>query len=132
MQAHYKLKRGNGQTTPIYRADGREIGEVNGDTFQKHIRGSKHFLREPRAIAFDVSVLRDAEHVGAVIVLVIDDETGCEYRANMRRLWRKGFAVRRGYGDQWAMRLTEFNRTDDDLDARPAQPALFNLSHLVR
>lgn len=123
------------QGVPIYRADGHVIGEVRDNVFQKHVRGSIHFLRDPRAVGFDVSSLRDAERAGAVSILILDDETGDQYRTTFQHFWRKSFAVKRGHGDQRAMRLSEFNKPDEPeqtLTPQPIQDALFNLSRLVR
>lgn len=41
---------------------GRVIGEVTAaGEFQKRVRGSVHFLRSPRAVAWDIDALREAE-----------------------------------------------------------------------
>jgi|GEM_PF-663951 len=137
MYTYSTAKHANSQSAPIHRSDGRIVGEVRDGVFQKHVRGSVHFLREPRAVGFDVSALRDAERAGAKSILIFDDETGAEYRTSFRHFWRKSFSVQRGHGDQRAMRLTEFNKPDEPDEPRaflskPTQPALFNLAPLVR
>ncbi len=105
------------QGTPIY-SNGRVVGEVRGDGyFQKHVRGSIHFLRKPPAIAFDLATLDAAERAGAHSVEIFDDETGLHYRSTLRRVRVKGFRAARGYGEQVALPLREFNRGDADLDA---------------
>lgn len=118
---HNNTPKGTGtQIVPIYRSDGRVIGEVGGTVFQKHVRGSTHFPREPRSVGFDVSSLRDAERAGAETILVIDDETDTEYRTTFRHFWRKSFAVKRGYGDQRdaSHRIQQASRTRTSTHAK--------------
>lgn len=135
MQRHNNTKIKPSQT--IRRSDGRVIGEVIEGTFQKHILGSKHLLREPRAVGFDLSALRDAESAGADRILVIDDETNAQYLTSFRHFWRKSFVVNRGFGEQRAMRLSEFNKPDNGDDdelttSKTLQLGLFSLASLVR
>ena len=89
-----------GTTTPV--------GRVNGIWFVKTITGSKHLLRTPPALAFDVSTLDDAEAAGAVAVAVTDCETGRTYRQRIDTIRRYGFEVRRGFGRQIALPLTAY------------------------
>ena len=70
------------------------------ETFRKTIRGSKHLLRQPPAIAFDTSTLYDAQAAGAVWCEVEDTETRTTYRAKIDRILEKGTAFNRGWGDQ--------------------------------
>lgn len=93
-------------STPIYVA-GRDkpIGYVRGGCFRKTIQGSKHLLRVPPAVAFDLSTLDDAERAGAKTVEVTDSESGHVYSAPLALLREKGFKVARGFGSQWALTL---------------------------
>ena len=97
--------------TPIY-APGRRhpIGHVVGGAFIKHIAFSKHTLRQPRAISFDVSTLDDAERAGASVAEIHDAETGAVYTATIATIRRAGFPVRRGHGNQWALTLEHWSR----------------------
>lgn len=88
--------------------NGRAVGRITGRTFAKTITGSKHLLRQPPAIAFDRSTLRDARAAGAVVVAVTDAETRRTYRATIDDIETHGFAVRRGYGDQVALPIERF------------------------
>lgn len=81
------------------------VGWVSDETFYKTILGSKHLLRRPRAIAFDVSTLEDAEEAGARFVDVKDNETGTIYRTHIKMIWLHGFKLNRGFGDQQALPL---------------------------
>lgn len=91
-------------STRIY-ASGKPIGKVRGETFFKNIHGSRHFLRKPLAIAFDVETLDAAECAGASRVQVIDQETGVMYSAAISHIRRAGFEFDRGYGRQIALVL---------------------------
>lgn len=90
--------------TPIY-VNGRAIAKVKGDTLIKSIHGSRHMLRQPRAIAFDVDSLNQAEAAGAVLVNVTDQETGVIYRSTIAHIRDKGIRLNRGYGEQIALPL---------------------------
>lgn len=94
--------------TPIY-CNGKPIGEVKGTVFHKTITGSKHLLRQPRAIAFDRSTLTDAEAAGATTARIYDRETGTAYTATLDRIRSEGFKVARGYGNQWALALDKWS-----------------------
>ncbi len=94
--------------TPIY-THGRKVGEVRGATFYKTISAAKHFLRQPPAIAFDISTLADAERAGARIVQVTDRDTGNIYRAAIHTIRRKGIYINRGFGEQIALALKEWS-----------------------
>jgi len=118
--------------TPI-RCNAKIIGDVRGETFYKNLIASKHFLRVPRAIAFDVSSLTDAERAGARCVQVTDIETSRIYRQSIATIRAKGFRVARGYGEQIALALEFWNRDDDNSDDDDAQkPRVEQLNFLER
>jgi len=95
---------------PIY-IPGRDkpIGYVNGRFFRKSIAGSRHMLRSPKAIAFDVCTLDDAQRAGATDVSVTDSETGRTYCAPIDDVRRYGFTVARGHGRQVALTLDRYS-----------------------
>ncbi len=94
-------------STPIY--VGRHIvGYVRGGVFHKTLR-SNHFLQKPRAIAFDMSTLREAEQAGAQRVEIVDADSQRIYRASISTIHARGFRVERGFGEQWALPLSEWN-----------------------
>ena len=121
------------QTTPIYvRGRSTPIGYVQGQTFHKSIRGSTHILQKPQGIAFDRSTLVDAERAGAFFAQVTDGESGTVYRAAIDDIWRYGFPVNRGYGQQVALALTRFSANgaavaatfENNQAIKAAQPSL--------
>lgn len=76
------------------------VGHIIGNEFVKKVYGSKHFLRKPRAIAFDVASLEKAQKQGASQVKIIDLDTGIIYRVRIELIFYKGFYFNRGFGNQ--------------------------------
>jgi hypothetical protein len=97
----------------VYRRDHKMVGGITGDVFHKTVQASKHFLHTPPAIAFDLDVIAQAREQGARIAEVRDSESGRVYRAEIARIWSKGFPVNRGHGEQIALALNEWNRGDE-------------------
>ena len=97
---------------PIF-AGGRIVAEVVDDVLYKRVRGSKHFLRRPAAICFDVAGLAFAESVGAKMVEVVDTETGRRYRASIAAVKAHGFRLERGHGEQIGLLLCQWQVEDE-------------------
>jgi len=108
------MKRPGLTRTPI-RVGKFIVGEVRGATFYKNLSASKHFLRFPPAIAFDVSTLIDAERAGAQFVQVTDTETGRVFRQSIAIIRANGFRVARGHGEQIALALDAWTRDTEPL-----------------
>jgi len=115
MQNHFNRKRPARQDTgtPIYRADGKIIGAIRGDVFIKRVDASKHFLRVPPAIGFDVDAIVTARERGAKFAEVFDRESKHTYRAPLSLIESRGFVVNRGYGHQVALPLKDWTRDDE-------------------
>ncbi len=95
--------------TPIFAENkSRPVGHVKGDCFYKSIFGSRHMLRSPRAIAFDISSLKAAKQAGALRVQVTDKENKTIYRADIQRIFDNGFKINRGFGEQIALGLSNW------------------------
>lgn len=106
---------------PIYIPNtAHPVGHVSGDNFHKRIQGSRHLLRKPPAIAFDISTLQDAEQAGAGFVIVTDTDTDKRYRASIKSIFVHGTRFNRGWGDQIYLPLDWWKRPD-----APVQPTLF-------
>ena len=101
---------------PIYRGDGRPIGHVEGNTFYKTARASKHMLRNPKGWASDVDCLEQAERYGAIHFVIKDCETKTQYTATIQAFWDYGIGLNRNHGEQIALTLSYW-RID-----RPGQP----------
>ena len=102
--------RGNvpSNSTPIF-ALGKVVGEVRENIFYKKIKGSRHLLRKPHAIASDINSLLQAKLTGATRMEVVDVETGYIYRATIEEILEKGIEFNRGFGDQIAYPLEMWN-----------------------
>lgn len=108
-------REGDGRSRPHFtpiRVQGRVVGQVEGRTFRKTVRGSKHRLRRPPAWALDVASLDEAEALGARFVEIHDVESDLLYRASIADIRQWGFVLDRGHGLQIALRL-EFWATKD-------------------
>jgi hypothetical protein len=105
---------------PVY-AGSRIVGQVYGDTFSKTITGSKHLLRTPPAIAFDVATIDQAVRLGAVKVRVYDRESENVYKCSIDHLKENGFTFNRGFGEQIALVMDGWIKT------RKGQPEQLSL-----
>ena len=94
-------------------ASGRLVGKVVGDTLIKNVRGSRHFLRTPPAIAFDEVAIKAAEEAGATVIQVNDLDSGLRYRASMPYFLVRSFEVDRGFGKQLALILIDWGISKD-------------------
>ena len=100
---------------------GKSVGKVEGDTFYKSIRGSKHILRKPLGLAVDLQSLLDAEQAGATRIQILDRETGTKYSTAVSHLKRAGFTFDRGFGRQIGLAL------DAWITERPGAPVQLQL-----
>lgn len=84
----------------LFAANGRIVATVKKGVLCKQVDGSKHFLRAPRGIAFDLAILQQAQDLGAGRVWVRDRETGVTYTTTLDAFARLGVKVDRGFGLQ--------------------------------
>lgn len=106
--------RGNdNRSIPIYDGE-RVIGYLrnNGTLLHRKMQGSRHILRNPRAISFGVKPLKDAIRLGCRYVMVEDTEDGKRYTAPIMAFFEQGFRVERGWGEQCALELVHWEITD--------------------
>lgn len=103
--AKLKRQKSKSNRVPIYRADGRAIGRVEGDTFHKSAHSTRHMLTRPPAWAADLDALDQARAAGATRVEVKDLDTGKVYAADLADFFRYGVKVTRGHGVQLALPL---------------------------
>jgi len=94
----------------IIKVNGKPIGSVIDGVFIKHVSSKKHFLRQPPAIGFEVSSLKDAMDAGAKEVLIIDKDTGDEYRASIQYIINWGMEIDRGWGIQIALPIRKWSK----------------------
>ena len=89
-------------------ASGKMCAAIEGDTLRKTVLASKHFLRKPPAIAFDVAILDAARQAGVERVEVLDRESGRNYTATLADFDRFGVSLNRGFGVQLALPLARW------------------------
>ena len=96
----------------------RCVGVVHGDTFKKTIKGSKHILHTPPALALAVESLEQAKRAGARQIVVTDAETGRVYRVSLEYFYKHSFNIRRGgFEPQLALPLDHWEVTTAGGDA---------------
>lgn len=90
------------------------VGAVKDGVFLKRVRGSRHFLKKPPAIALNTDTIEQAFNLGATKIAIHDLESGKFYRATIELIYEKGFKLNRGYGDQLALPISrwEVEQTD--------------------
>jgi hypothetical protein len=89
---------------------GRWIGKVVGDTFNKTI-SSNNILHSPyTAIANSLSVLNDAEALGAKYCKVFVRDTGQTYLAKVKDIREKGERFGNSEDPQIKLALSEWKR----------------------
>jgi len=97
----------------VVRLGKKVIGNVEGDTLNKIVDSSKHFLRTPPAIAFDELALSKAEELGATKIKVKDKLTGITYHSTIDAVRSRGFAFNRGFGSQVGLALSEWSKNEE-------------------
>lgn len=85
---------------PVRAVSGEIIGTIEGDTFTKRVKASRHMLRQPPAWALDDAVLRDLAGQGVARIVYVDTESGRVYRTTVDTFTGKGRLFNRGYGAQ--------------------------------
>jgi hypothetical protein len=104
------IGKANDNTRKIF-VNGRKVGTVVGETFYKEIRGSKHIMRNPHAIFFDIASLREVESCGAKFIHIIDKETGDVYTCSLSDVWQYAIYKNYGFGEQVGLAANRFNVT---------------------
>ena len=97
----------------VVRLGKKVVGNVEGDTLNKIVDSSKHFLRTPPAIAFDELALSKAEELGATKIKVKDKLTGITYHSTIDAVRSRGFAFNRGFGSQVGLALSEWSKNEE-------------------
>lgn len=125
---------------------GKPIGKI----LQKEIDGKqtivlekvcrqRHLLRVPPAIAYDLSILRQAESFGVELLECREFETKVIYRISFAKFISRSFLVNRGYGPQRGCELINWDASNPFRGAQRAtetprapelapMPAIFQLS----
>lgn len=102
---HTQFNPSGSAAQPVYAVSGQVIGSVEGDTFTKRVKASRHMLRQPPAWALDDAALRDLAARGVTRIVYIDTETGRTYRTTVDTFASKGRPFNRNYGAQVLLTL---------------------------
>lgn len=96
---------------------------TRGQTLVRHARSSSHLLQRPEpSWAFHTAVIDEAKGRGCTAVLVIDDDTGRSYHAQLSTLAAYGQPFNYGRGDQIRLPLRHW-RQEPAVDPAPAAVA---------
>ncbi len=105
-----KQKESVGQS--IMGSNGKVVGTVIKDTLHKRVNSSKHFLRQPPAIAFDAHCIVKAKKLGANKIMVHDKDTKKRYMASYSLFESSAFRINRGFGEQLALPISMWSILD--------------------
>lgn len=108
--------------TPIFSEQNKHIGNVIGDTWRKTIKNT-HMLQKPPSFANDIKALHDAEKAGAVNVVITNIDTGTVYHTTIEKIFKKGFLVNRGFGNQIGLCLKDWD-TSQNPNLVPISPPI--------
>lgn len=106
----------------VFSQSGKVVGTIAGQVLRKSVDASRHFLRTPPAIAWDLSALEQARQNGTTHCEVRDRESGRLYIARLESFFAKGFRVERGYGQQLGLPLNQWEVRE------PGRPPVVQLS----
>jgi len=90
---------------PVYREDGRVVGQVIDGSLYKKVRRSKHMLRRPQGWAWDDVCLEQAEQVHAESTKIEDEENHVVYMASLSIFRQHGVPLNRKFGKQTCLPL---------------------------
>lgn len=82
--------------------DGITVAQIQDKKLSKTIIGSRHLLRNPPAIAFDVHIVNEAVQSGVEEVTVWDEEAEIRYQTSMDNFCKYKLYVNCGHGPQYA------------------------------
>lgn len=95
----------SGRSKYLYNEDGKVIGKIAGDTFERRARSSRQMLKKPRGWAFDVRVLKEMGSIGICHIIVFDIEANSTYRTTLKTFKLHGKPFNYGRGDQVCLPL---------------------------
>lgn len=111
---------------PLFDASGHCVGVIVDDVLSKSVDASRHFLKDPPAIALDAGAVAEAEAAGVKRVDVLDRETNRRYTLSLADFLAFSWVLNRGYELQRAMRLACWHVDGDEpapvIAPEPAQP----------
>lgn len=103
---------GESSRRAVFSQSGRVVGTLAGQVLRKAVDASRHFLRTPPAIAWDLTALEEARQHGVTQCEVRDRESSRVYTARLEEFFTKGFAMDRGFGRQLALPLAYWRASE--------------------
>lgn len=98
-----------------------KIVDIDGEIYLIKSCKSKHFLRQPPAIAYDCSIIDLAQAYNVEYLVVTNIETKAKYRISFADFKQKSFGINRGFGPQLACTLENWTSTYTENKLRAAQ-----------
>ena len=92
----------------------RVVGQTVDDEFRKRVYRSKHFLRQPPAIAIEATVVDQLEDEFINLIRVRDDERMEYWETPLSVFIKHKFVVDRGHGKQYALPLAWWDVHDKE------------------
>lgn len=93
---------------PLYTPDGKVAGVIVGGVLTKTI-SKAHYLTNPPAIALDAGAVAQADAAHVTQIVITDRDSGKVYGASLSELYTHGWRFNRGWGEQYAMRLSRWH-----------------------
>lgn len=87
---------------------GQVTGFIDGETYTRHVSGSKHMLRKPQAWCFDADSFDKLIRPSCRQIVVEDLETRKRYHSTMVNFIAERGEIDRGYGRQYFMILSKW------------------------
>ncbi len=103
---------------PVIGFNGKTIGHSDGHTFTKKIKGSKHILKKPPAIAIDAEAFDREIASTCQKIEVYDSESNRLYTSTTENFNHHKGTIDRGFGKQYFL---PFHRWDSDTPEAPAK-----------
>jgi hypothetical protein len=112
---------------PVHISTGRVVGQVIDGTLVKTVDSRRHQLKKPPAWACDISVLKQAENLGATKIILQDIHSEINWNANLSAFWGKGsFRLNRGYGEQRCLPLPLWTKSGKNIPEQLSFTGLLN------
>lgn len=92
-----------------FNLNGKVVASLRNGVLRRNIRGSKHILRLPPAIAFDRCIIEEARREGCREIEVTDTESDRVYTLDFADFEKHAFPIDRGFGAQLGCELRWWN-----------------------
>jgi len=104
------------KTIKVLNAAGRICAEIDGTILIKRVSGEIHRLRQPKAWAYDTTIIEQARASGVERLVIVDTDNGDRYETSLPNFYENMGKLNRGFGEQVFLTLdrwTLFNNSKD-------------------